>query len=685
MHEAVERTAGELVDRFSILHPLGSGGLGDVLAAYDPELDRRIALKFLRAPKRQGTARLLREAQAMARLRHPNVITVYDVGVDAGEVFIAMELVEGQTLATWLHERARPWTEVRDAMVEAGRGLAASHAAGLVHRDFKPANVMVEEGGRVVVLDFGLARRHRDEHEGAPERPRPAADAHLRLDGALTDDGVVLGTLPYMAPELFTSTAGTPASDQFAFCVALYEGLYGERPFRADTDEAHVAMVEAGAPKAPRDSRVPRWLHAAVVRGLSPDPSERFGSMDALLLAVVHDRRRRRRGALVGVFVTVLAAGLGAAATAILQPAPTAEALAAIDGLEAEARDAAARGHYLHPPVDAPDEPTALGRILVLEHVEGPAAEASHEAATRLRSELAAALVELGQIYDTRAGGEAFAADFYAAALVFDPAHERARAHTVVTPGQLAVLQRAAESGEFSRAELLAAEPLAVLADAEPERRREKIAALYARKRGISTMTRERLRELLDVEESQVADWAEREPPRVAAAPEHDGPSLEPTELAPADDPSSASTGSAAAHDEDPSTTTETDAGSRESGGDLTRAGRSALARGDLGEAEARFHRALRLDRHDPAALEGLADVYFQRGKYALAADFAGRAVRRTPRKAALHVKLGDAYFKVLRYDDAEKAYRAARKLGSEVAAARLAMVAARLGDHAEP
>jgi tetratricopeptide (TPR) repeat protein/predicted Ser/Thr protein kinase len=661
---AVPRTPGSLVDRFSILGPLGSGGLGDVHAAYDPELDRKVALKFLRGVGPRSTARLLHEAQAMARLRHPNVITVYDVGVDAGEIFVAMELVDGTTLAAWQRGEPRSWTAVRDVMVAAGRGLAASHAAGVVHGDFKPDNVMIDAHGRVVVLDFGLARR-----QGDP-------------DEAVAEDEAIVGTLPYMAPELFAGVAASPESDQFAFSVALWEGVHAARPFAsADSIEGHVAAVAAGPVKG--SARVPKWLHAAIVRGLDPRPEARHPSIDALLVALEHDHRRRRRGLLGVALVAVLGAGIGSAATMLVRPQPSADELAAIDRLDAEARLAAAHGHFLHPPVDRPEAPTALGGVLALEGIEGAAQATSRETAVRLRGELAESLVALGEQYAAQPGGEAFAADFYASALVFDPTHEGARAKAVVSPGALAVLQRAAERGEFSRAELIAAEPLAALADTEPARRLEKVAEVYAREGGISATTRERLRGLLDPAESRAAAQAERARLEEIAVGEPDiagrAPAPETIAEAPArvtvEEPAGAPS---SVNDADPRTPND-DASSRAAS--LVRDGRDALGRGDLDEAETRFHQALRIDRNDPAALEGLADVAFQRGEYARAAAFASRAVQRRPKSASLRIKLGDAYFKVLRYDDASEAYRKAAELGSGIAAERLRMVQTRLGD----
>ncbi|MCW5808761.1 MAG: serine/threonine protein kinase, partial [Deltaproteobacteria bacterium] len=227
---------GATLGRYRLERELGAGGMGVVHAAFDPDLERRVALKVLRS-RAQGRdetdaqRRLLREARAMARLAHPNVVTVHEVGSANGRDFVAMELVEGETLADWLAAAPRSEEAIVEAFAAAGRGLAAAHGAGIVHRDFKPHNVLRGAGGRIVVTDFGLARS-----SGEPGSPGPAAAEAAPL-AEVTVTGNVLGTPAYMAPEQWDGGALTPATDQFAFCVALWEALAGERPFRADSVE----------------------------------------------------------------------------------------------------------------------------------------------------------------------------------------------------------------------------------------------------------------------------------------------------------------------------------------------------------------------------------------------------------------------------------------------------------------
>ncbi|AKJ02528.1 serine/threonine protein kinase [Archangium gephyra] len=280
---------GATLSRYVVQERLGSGAMGVVYAAYDPELDRQVALKLLR-PEGRGVEelrlRLLREAQALARLSHPHVVAVHDVGMCGDGVFLALELVDGTTLADWLKE-PRPWREVLRVFLDAGRGLAAAHAAGLVHRDFKPANVLVGRDGRARVTDFGLARPASRAgvlpETSSAQVPVPEEDSL----GLLTRTGALLGTPAYMAPEQLEGHGVDALSDQFSFCVALYEALHGVRPFDGLSLQELGQAAREGRVKAPgRDSKVPARVRNAVLRGLRPRPEDRFPSMEALLVAL---------------------------------------------------------------------------------------------------------------------------------------------------------------------------------------------------------------------------------------------------------------------------------------------------------------------------------------------------------------------------------------------------------------
>ncbi|HEY3571423.1 MAG TPA: serine/threonine-protein kinase [Thermoanaerobaculia bacterium] len=305
---------GATVGRYVVLDRIGAGGMGVVYAAYDPELDRRVAIKLLRPDRfssEGGRLRLLREAQALARLTHPNVVAVHDAGTFGERVFVAMELVEGETLREWLKAGSRSWREVLDRFLPAGRGLAAAHAAGLVHRDFKPENVLLGRDGRLRVVDFGLAKALAD----AAEEPAAAGEAAEDSGGALvtplTEWGVVLGTPAYMAPEQLRGIAADARSDQFSFCVALYEALYGERPFAGDGPRALAEAVLRGAVReAPAGTRVPGWLRAVVLRGLKVSPEERYPTMDDLLRDLEHDPAAVRRRWLAAAAVVLVTGAL---------------------------------------------------------------------------------------------------------------------------------------------------------------------------------------------------------------------------------------------------------------------------------------------------------------------------------------------------------------------------------------
>ncbi|HYO56202.1 serine/threonine-protein kinase [Archangium sp.] len=313
---SVSTTPGHtLAGRYTVLNPLGRGGMGEVVAAYDSRLDRRVALKLLH---RDGDisqsqddleARMLREAQAMARLSHPNVVAIYDVGtLEDGSIFIAMEMVEGQTLRRWSDQTPRTWRETLEVYLAAGRGLAAAHEAGLVHRDFKPENVLVGKDGRVRVTDFGLARA--DSAPAAPSDTPPPLPPGA-LDNPLTLQGMLLGTPRYMAPELLRAGPADARSDLFAFCVALYEALYRQHPFSGATQaESTQAQLEGRVKPPPAHTDVPAWVARTLVGGLQADPARRPASMQKLVAALEDDPEARRRARRRVVALTALVTGL---------------------------------------------------------------------------------------------------------------------------------------------------------------------------------------------------------------------------------------------------------------------------------------------------------------------------------------------------------------------------------------
>jgi eukaryotic-like serine/threonine-protein kinase len=286
------------IDHYVLLHRLGQGGMGVVYAAYDETLDRKVAIKLLRSGA-HSQPRLVREARAMARVSHPNVVQVYEVGEFEGAPFIAMEFVDGQTLGAWLAAAPRTQAKILAVFEAAGRGLVAAHATGLVHRDFKPDNVMVSRDGRVSVMDFGLARGQGPGHEPGPEpleQLEQLRQGHAQLrPSQLTKTGVLMGTPAYMAPEQFLGDEAGTQADQFSFCVAVWEALCGNRPFAGTSLVALQDAVNSGRFKDPQGRELPGWLRKVLMRGLAPAPADRWPSMTELLAALSDDPTTRRR------------------------------------------------------------------------------------------------------------------------------------------------------------------------------------------------------------------------------------------------------------------------------------------------------------------------------------------------------------------------------------------------------
>ncbi len=295
----------ERIGRYVVLEHLGTGGMGRVHAAFDPVLERRVALKLVKSGRtalaaEEVKARLLREGKTIAQLNHPNIVSIFDMGIEDGEVYVAMELVDGGSLKGWLSAKARTWREVLAVYLEAGRGLAASHRAGLVHRDFKPENVLVGADGRVRVTDFGLSTSISSKELAGGPQPGSAW---------LTQSGALLGTPAYMSPEQWEGRPADALSDQFSFCLALFEGVFRSRPFEREVGKPRAwrRVEPVGGPS------VPAALRAALDRGLSIDPRQRFPSMEALLSALEPRATPRWWFAAAAAGLVLVAAGLVAA------------------------------------------------------------------------------------------------------------------------------------------------------------------------------------------------------------------------------------------------------------------------------------------------------------------------------------------------------------------------------------
>ena len=366
--------------RYELEQQLGQGGTGVVFRAIDPELDREVAIKVVRPEVTQGGhetsealgSRLRRESRALASLSHPNVVAVYDVLTDQGPIHIVMELVRGPTLRQWVRDERRPWAELWPVFREAGEGLHAAHEAGLVHRDFKPANVLLGADGRVRVLDFGLARppatvddaRITDSHPSLPIPSRDSSDS-------VTRTGLVIGTPAYMAPEQMTGAPVDARADQFAFCVSLYEALWDQRPFEGRTLE-HRRRAIAQGPHIP-SSGAPARVREAIARGLAAHPEDRFADMRALLSTLDSAGKARP-----GRAVLALGAGAALAVTAAfnLSERPCDEASALHESLSAAQSSAASAFAGTDHPFAAREWTTTRQRLS--EYADGWAAARRH-------------------------------------------------------------------------------------------------------------------------------------------------------------------------------------------------------------------------------------------------------------------------------------------------------------------
>jgi serine/threonine-protein kinase len=420
--ERPELPRGASVDRYIIADVLARGGMGVVYKAFDPELSRPVAVKLVRAdddPAGVFRDRLMREAQALARLSHPNVISVFDVGTFGDEVFIAMEFVEGQSLRQWLESGPRSRREILDVFLAAGEGLAAAHEASLVHRDFKPENVIIGHDGRVRVLDFGLARLTGEggvaippeappspaavvlpaaaPHETAAHSPSarsrtaktplpeatiptpgetPSGSSGRELLSPLTRAGAIMGTPRFMAPEQHRGETADERADQFSFCVTLYHALFGLYPFSGTTVQQYAANVVGGRIREPPAAvKVPRWLRPVLWRGLAAAPADRYPSMTALLAELRKDPARTlKRGAVVMLAVAVIASavGIGVFALRTRHLAAQRAQLASELGQEVAQMDSTARMASLMPLHDLrPEMEEILTRMRRIEkHVE---------------------------------------------------------------------------------------------------------------------------------------------------------------------------------------------------------------------------------------------------------------------------------------------------------------------------
>ncbi len=709
--------AGALVPgtRYRILRWLGEGGMGVVYEAQHIDIERRVALKILRfdLSRQPNMAQVFRdEARAASRMGSQNIVEIYDFGELAdGRLFFCMELLEGGDLVPADQER---WTEpaaLIPILRQVCKGLLTAHRAGIVHRDIKPENIiLVTKNGRaglVKVVDFGIS---------------------AMLAAGQTQSGSIAGTPHYMAPEQIMSQAFDGRLDMYALGCTAYELLVGHPPFDADTLEAllHKHLLELPTPpsKVCPDRDIPKAVEAVIMRCLEKDPAKRYADMadleaalceaqieakintswDDLPIPDVETERRerlirempspmpemdakKRRWLWPSLAISSFLAVGGLAGYLLFGRAPTEQQRDEIEQLTIAARNAAAKAHYVYPPAKQPEAYTAYHSVIDMENIEGLAARLADARAETLREEFAGTLVGFGDKYWDSEGGKPFAREYYIQSLVFDPTNALALERSGLTLGMLAELRDKAMTGKFSEVELQVSELLGALSEEDEQARQQKLAEAEV---PTSLTGQIFLDEYVRGSDGRAGKRRTQavEPTLPPAAPAPMLPSVTQASRAPAvpvpeDQPqilpeSEATTKpSSSARSKAVLVKTKRDP-SRAA--QLADAGANALTSGRRGDAEQLFNQAIALDQNNARALTGLSDIYFDTGSSQKAVLFAERAVEAAPHHKTYRLKLGDAYFKVLRYKDALSQYEEAHEMGEARAEQRISRVKSKLG-----
>ncbi|MDC0717306.1 serine/threonine-protein kinase [Nannocystis bainbridge] len=677
--------------RYRLIRWLGEGGMGVVYEAEHEDIERRVALKILRheaSEDPQQAAHFRDEARAASRIGSPNIVEIFDFGeLPDGRLMFAMELLNGHGLDSELDKCPMDQARMIGILRQVCKGLAAAHEVGIIHRDVKPDNIiLVGHNGKadwVKVVDFGIATVH-----------------------AETDAGAA-GTPHYMAPEQVLGQSFDGRLDMYSFGCTAYELLVGKPPFVAPTIEEILEHQLAKTPTPPSELCPPGSVHpaleAVILRCLEKEPDHRYRDMrdveaalcEAQIAAGLHtayddlalpevdaDRyerlrrdmpqpgmiRQRRRWlwpAIAGA--STLLALLLALALWNLRRAPAPEEQLAVDTLVNDARAAGARAYWVYPPEDEP-QLTALLKIRALEELRGGARSLANGKAIELREEFAQTLVRLGDQYWEMDGGKPFARDYYIQAVLFDPNDVRARERSGVTPGFISDLEDRALSGGFTPAELRNTGVLVALAEEDTSKRDRALLDLVDGADNTSLVIAASAEKLVQSTQARPKGGRranEARPETTAAEPGAPQPSA----AQPEPEPSTPSKPPAAGSKRDVKQSTT-----------LAKDARSALASGDRKRAETLFHQALAADNRNAVALIGLSDLEFDKGAHQRAADYAEKAIAAAPKTALYHLKLGDAYFKLLRYADARRAYDKAKELGSRDADERLTKLKAKLG-----
>ncbi len=696
--------------RYRLVRWLGEGGMGVVYEAEHEDIERRVALKILRieaSEDPQQAAQFREEARAASRIGSPNIVEIFDFGeLPDGRLMFAMELLNGHGLDTELDKCPMDQGRMIGILRQVCKGLAAAHEVGIIHRDVKPDNIILlaahgavgsagagARSDRVKVVDFGIATINAEGDTGAA------------------------GTPHYMAPEQVLGVPFDGRLDMYSLGCTAYELLVGKPPFVAQTvDQILQAQIES-IPLPPTQLCPPGTVHpaleAVILRCLEKSPDKRFRDMhdleaalceaqiaaglvtawDDLPLPPVDAERRdelmrkmpklgepqvKRRWlwpAIAGGS-SLLALGL-AAIIFMRRDAPIEGTSPEVERLTAEAHDASVRNHWVLPPAEDPED-TSLRRVLQLEAMDGEFDALAEQRAKELRLEFATLLSNLGDNYWDRDGGRGFARDYYLQAITFDPENDHARSRTGATPGMLADFLDKATQGTFSESEIRAAAPLIALAEPDEAKREEKLLALAddADEAGASgSASLDRL----------IASTSGK-PRKRRPKKDDDGRTAQSTLtiVQPGEDPGPLP--GVTPNVADPTATPASKPGAPavkrdpKQASKLVKDAARALASGNRREAEGLYHQALASDNRNASALIGLSDLEFDKGAYQRAADYAEKATAAAPKNGGYHLRLGDAYFKLLRYTDARRAYEKAKELGVRDASERLDKLKAKLG-----
>ena len=698
--------AGKLIPgtRYRLLRWLGEGGMGVVYEAEHVDIERRVALKILRFDLSQQPemAQVFRdEARAASKTGHPNIVEIYDFGeLPDGRLFLCMELLTGADLVPPTETSVRPPAEVIAILRQLCKGLGAAHKTGVVHRDVKPENIILaRKNGRdgvVKIVDFGISA----------------------MLGARPDRrGKIAGTPHYMAPEQIRGKAFDGRLDQYAVGCVAYELLTGRPPFPGEgLDEVLVAHIDEPPPsfrQSRPDLQLPPALEQVVLRCLAKAPDDRYPDMNELEAALCEaqiaaglktawddlplpdlpaprlERLRARMPGLVPahgrrrwLWPTVAAASIVVTAAALAftfsrEPPPIERGV--VDKLAEEALLAASRTAYVAPPPGDPEAPTAYNKILELEALEGPSAPLAAARAADLRRQIAGGLVALGDKYWDVAGARPFAVEYYIWARTFEPDNPRAAERSGMTIGAFTRFQEKARSGGWSLGELQALGLVSALADGDEQRRQARVLAAHADASllGIS--------QHIDLDAGlRGAGIVLPQKPAKRPEPEPPPPEPPPPEPPPADattgEPETDSTGAPPEPDDKPKKAPIRSRRDPAKAKTLAEEGAQALKEGRRADAEGLFHQSIFYDNRNAKALMGLSDIYFDTGAKQKAVQFAELAVEAAPQSKTYHLKLGDAYFVVLRYRDAIKHYERARELGEDSAQGRIDKVKKLIG-----